>query len=454
MLAAGRTPLLRRRRRPSRSFDARSIRDGPRKAPQAAARDRWNHKACPVLRISIAALTDNSAMSPARALVIVLGDLGRSPRMLRHARSLSEAGFDVDLVGFAGEGLPAEVSTGARIRVRYVAAFAHLRASRTAALTLAVALLRQFALAVALASALARLRRPSVVLVQNPPAFPLLPIVLVYCSLSRATLIIDWHNLTAAMLRVRLRNRLSSVVCVVERAEMKLARHAGAHLAASQALADRLNRGHLRATVVLDRATAAFVPAARKVGAEAGVPTIIAPTSWGPDEDFALLANAALLCEERGLRLRFLVTGNGERRAAFERDVAAMSLRRVEIVTKWFEADEYPRALANADLGLSLHRSASGADIPMKIPEMLACGVPVCAIDCGPALREQMRESRDGLFFSNAEELAGILRSLCATWPHAPDLDRMRASVRACERPRWDDEWNRQAHPVIKGAMA
>ena len=38
-----------------------------------------------------------------RTAVIVLGDLGRSPRMQYHAASLAEAGHDVDLVGLAAD---------------------------------------------------------------------------------------------------------------------------------------------------------------------------------------------------------------------------------------------------------------------------------------------------------------------------------------------------------------
>lgn len=64
-----------------------------------------------------------------RACVLVLGDLGRSPRMLNHALSIANSldNVFVDLVGFRGkflvsEGseLPAAVKENSRIRVRYV----------------------------------------------------------------------------------------------------------------------------------------------------------------------------------------------------------------------------------------------------------------------------------------------------------------------------------------------
>jgi beta-1,4-mannosyltransferase len=37
-----------------------------------------------------------------RVAVLVLGDIGRSPRMQNHAVSLAKAGFRVDLIGFRG----------------------------------------------------------------------------------------------------------------------------------------------------------------------------------------------------------------------------------------------------------------------------------------------------------------------------------------------------------------
>lgn len=37
------------------------------------------------------------------ATVLVLGDIGRSPRMMYHAESLAKAGWDTYMVGYGGE---------------------------------------------------------------------------------------------------------------------------------------------------------------------------------------------------------------------------------------------------------------------------------------------------------------------------------------------------------------
>ena len=65
--------------------------------------------------------------SPMRVAVVVIGDLGRSPRMLYHARALVVNGADVDLVGLRGAALPAALDRNPRVTVHTLSA-ARLRA--------------------------------------------------------------------------------------------------------------------------------------------------------------------------------------------------------------------------------------------------------------------------------------------------------------------------------------
>eukprot|EP00913_Durusdinium_trenchii_P016167 g15193.t1 len=52
--------------------------------------------------------------------VIVLGDIGRSPRMQYHAVSLAKHGCEVSLVGYAGAQPTAEVLSHPRIHLRHI----------------------------------------------------------------------------------------------------------------------------------------------------------------------------------------------------------------------------------------------------------------------------------------------------------------------------------------------
>ena len=71
-------------------------------------------------------------------------------------------------------------------------------------------------------------------------------------------------------------------------------------------------------------------------------------------------------------RLLVLVTGKGRLRNAFRTRLAATDLQMVAFRLLWLEPQDYPRLLGCADLGVSLHMSSSGLDLPMKV------GKPVC----------------------------------------------------------------------------
>ena len=45
-------------------------------------------------------MNTNNVPKTKRAWVVVLGDVGRSPRMQNHAKSLAESNFLVEVVGF------------------------------------------------------------------------------------------------------------------------------------------------------------------------------------------------------------------------------------------------------------------------------------------------------------------------------------------------------------------
>ncbi|RKO83400.1 glycosyl transferases group 1-domain-containing protein, partial [Blyttiomyces helicus] len=151
-------------------------------------------------------------------------------------------------------------------------------------------------------------------------------------------------------------------------------------------------------------------PLAAPPAATAPSALIVSSTSWTEDEDFSILLQALRQYEERqrtagGLpRLRVVITGKGPMQEAFQREVADAGLEWVKVHTAWLEAGDYPLLLGSADLGISLHTSSSGLDLPMKIVDMFGCGLPVCAADFN-CISELVKHDHNGLVFHDAQEL-------------------------------------------------
>ncbi|CAO1623639.1 unnamed protein product [Jaminaea pallidilutea] len=120
--------------------------------------------------------------------------------------------------------------------------------------------------------------------------------------------------------------------------------------------------------------------------------------------------------------LLIIVTGKGEQRAFYEQEIQRLEREEkwewVRIRTAWLENWEYPLLLGSADLGVSLHTSSSGLDLPMKGVDMLGCQLPVLALDF-PCLEELIQHGKNGLTFKDEDELCLGLESLLAGFPYA-----------------------------------
>jgi len=120
---------------------------------------------------------------------------------------------------------------------------------------------------------------------------------------------------------------------------------------------------------------------------------LVSSTSWTPDEDFSLLFDALkdyslqsqqIEKEEEGrkcTRLILIITGKGPNKEYYEKKMKEEKMSHVLMKTMWLSAEDYSALLGSADLGISLHSSSSGLDLPMKVVDMFGCGLPVCALN-------------------------------------------------------------------------
>jgi beta-1,4-mannosyltransferase len=406
--------------------------------------------------------------------------------MQYHARALATAGVEVDLIGYEGAALP-HFLTDPRIRIHRLreAGWRH-RSRRSKVLYGLLATIDAIRASVRLSAALMRMQRPDLLLVQSPPAMPTLQVAWLVARLRRTRLVIDWHNLGYTILALRL-GRRHVAVRLARWLEMFFARAANAHLCVSRGfsrfLAERIG---LRDTperpvrVLYDRPASTFAPIERlerehirqalfvRLGVRQAsmLGFIVCPTGWTADEDFDLVIDAATHLENRirdweaaDTKRRFpdlvvLVTGDGTRRAEFERRFAGLPARRIQLRTRWLEPEDYPRIVGSADLGLCLHRSSSGVDIPMKIVDLFGAGVPVFALDYGACLAERVRHGVNGRLFTNGRQLADLLFDLFETFPaESSELDRLRNGARRSAHPTWEEGWTVEAKPVLLPAQ-
>ena len=396
--------------------------------------------------------------------------------MQYHAQALAAQNLDVHLIGFEGTPLPKAITEDPRITVHRLNP-ATLRRGAFSGSTYAVAgLLDATRLSHRLWRTLKTLPKLDLVVVQNPPAFPTLAVAWFTLHQRGVRFVIDWHNLGFTMLRFHL-GGWHPAVRLARWLERRDARRVDGNLCVSRGLAAFLASrfGVTNASVLYDRPAAVFAPMERvererfrqalfsRLGVH--VPTvgfIVCPTSWTEDEDFDLIIDAVPRLEERirgweaatpGRRfpdLVILVTGDGARRARFERRFAGLPARRIHMRARWLEPEDYPRVVGSADLGLCLHRSSSGLDIPMKVADLFGAGVPVCALDYGACLAERVRHADNGLLFSTARQLADVLFDLFETFPRDQSLlDRLRSGARKSARPTWEEGWIREAKPVL-----
>ncbi|KAF5396055.1 chitobiosyldiphosphodolichol beta-mannosyltransferase, partial [Paragonimus heterotremus] len=101
---------------------------------------------------------------------------------------------------------------------------------------------------------------------------------------------------------------------------------------------------------------------------------VVSSCSWTPDDDFSIVLDALDIYNKKATTPRstlpsmvFVVTGRGPLKAHYDKLIRNKRWTHVEVIMPWLDWADYSVFLGCADLGVSLHRSSSGLDLPMKV---------------------------------------------------------------------------------------
>lgn len=405
--------------------------------------------------------------------------------MQYHAASIAKHGGRVDIIGYEGKGVSSAIGN---VLIAFVESTLHPALDNPLIKIIALPppppFLRTKTLPFILAGplkvlwqiwslfyALGYRTKPSRwLLVQNPPSIPTLFIALVICFLRNTHLIIDWHNYGWTIL-AGTRGDKHPFVKISRYYEAKLGRWAPT---ASFTVTDAMKRQlcgkpyNIQSPIFTlhDRPAAIFQPLksaeVRKAflsqlsetskyaeGIMSGTTKLlVSSTSWTPDEDFSLLLEA--LCtyasSEKALPpIVAIITGKGPQKQMYLDRITALTkaskLRNVTIMTAWLSTEDYATLLACADLGVCLHMSSSGVDLPMKVVDMFGAGLPVVGYGDYESWGELVQEGINGRGFVTSSDLADVLEELFSE-RNGRQLTRLREGAVKEGSRRWDEEWN------------
>lgn len=357
------------------------------------------------------------------------------------------------------------------------------------------------------------------VVVQNPPAIPVLAATWLSCFLRRASFVIDWHNLGFSMVSTALgfpqqldphspqvpipSTPIRLITQLAKLYEQIFGKRATLNITVSSAMAEYLRsegfvRPGSRVIVLYDRPPSSFMPQTeepsgaipfdernsewvtrvrntlrlspgtlsslsrfeRGRNVEDPQVMLISGTSWTQDEDFGILLEALKMYDARAAaldsplpRVVCIVTGKGPLQQAYETQISLLNLQRVSIHTGFLSREDYPRLLASADIGVCLHTSTSGLDLPMKIVDLFGCGVPVIAFNYStivelvstidPSIQAQLKPPT-GLLFTTQETLFAHLLSIFSKTGLQPGgtIDQMRTGVLQWRSLTWEHNWD------------
>jgi beta-1,4-mannosyltransferase len=313
---------------------------------------------------------------------------------------------------------------------------------------------------------------------KNPPSIPTLAIATIACFIRNTSLVIDWHNFGYSILALKL-GPSHPLVKISALYENVFSRLASDHFTVTNAMARVLkNQYGVAAHSLHDRPAALFRPISSQERAKflARLPEtaqyaqalslsskspwklLVSATSWTADEDFSILLDALSEYSAQATSMTQLpniiaiITGKGPLKEHYLSKIQELNqenkLLNVIIRTAWLTPEDYALLLGAADLGVSLHTSSSGVDLPMKVVDMFGAGLPVVGWGKFEAWPELVKENVNGKGFESSEQLSQQLVDLFANKKGLLAILKKGALQESASR--WDEEWDRVGGKLFK----
>ena len=442
---------------------------------------------------------ENNNKLPFNVAVLVVGDLNRSPRMLNHCIALTEA-FpninEISLIGYNGGDIRSDISNNSKIKQYHI----HQGINRFLRklprfFFIFVALIKIILQTLSLTWILFRIPKFKFLILQNPPGIPSMLICWIMCKFRGAKFIIDWHNYGYTILKVN--NRPNFMVKMACKYEKYLGKKSDLNFCVSQAEKRDLKKEfNVEAICLPDRPVKGLFKFLNQEEAnnlyknypnelysliDSHLPenknnkpiVMISSTSWTPDEDFSMLLDSFIkteemikesiedkskkniynITEDKIKKILFLITGRGPMRDKFMEKVTEANLKFFDVKSIWLESDDYPKLLSLVDLGVSLHYSSSGIDLPMKVVDMFSGCLPVASVYY-ETINELVKENINGFLFKNSKDLAKILKNVIieiSATGKCEKIDKFRENLhKELDKNDWVSQWIQRVPPALE----
>lgn len=396
----------------------------------------------------------NQNINKKKVCIVVIGPLVRSPRMMFHIKAFLLSGFDVEIISQASDRDLEELNKKYEkvIKDEYLSNsedddienkptfnFHILESEKYKKQSYVVKAISQ---TLTLLKMIWSVRSCDYVLMQNPPSIPVLPMLIISKLIFSWKVIIDWHNFGYSIFLLKGESKkIKLLAYLYQKLEFCFGKYADYQIVVTEKMGkDLIQRWELKKdaekiTVVYDYPDEQFQPIKDKVSRRLelikNIPDIedikkdiditkyvigVTSTSFTPDEDLQLLLDAIKVLDNRleniNKKFMLIITGKGPMKNEFIQLFNAENFKNIEYRFYYLKLEDYPRLLSLCDFGISLHQSSSSLDLPMKVWDMMGCGLPCIAYSYPTLCEELVAVGETGMVFENKKELVECLEEM------------------------------------------